>query len=140
MEQHGNRRGHQTSARPQIQDGLEGRLKMTQLATWNDIADHALASLDEAMQELELARDWMDSDCSDGYGTVVHANRVEAAHLIGEAQLIIDRAKHALRLSAARVPHGSVKDGCLRRAAPSPVRCAGTSFGDPERMPVALTV
>lgn len=85
-----------------VRVGVEGELTMAQqLPTWNDMVSDAVTSLDDAQLDLAVALEWMDSDCSDGNGTVVHANRLEAAQLIGEAQQLIDRAKHALRSSAA---------------------------------------
>lgn len=72
-----------------------------QLLTWNDMVSDAVTSLDDAQLDLDVALDWMDSDCSDRPGPVVHANREQAAQLIGEAQQLIGRAKDALNSSAA---------------------------------------
>lgn len=84
------------------QDGLEGRLTM-QIPTWNDIASYAMTSLDEALLELSAARDWMDSDWSDGHSPLDPAKPLEAARLIREAKQLIDQAKDALHASAERV-------------------------------------
>lgn len=70
-----------------------------QLPTWNDMLTDAVTSLDDGQQDIDVALEWMDSDRSDEHGTVVHANREQAAKL--EAQQLIDRAKHALKSAAA---------------------------------------
>ncbi|TCC33882.1 hypothetical protein E0H75_42245 [Kribbella capetownensis] len=76
---------------------------MSELPTWNEIAGHALASLNEARLGLSNARDWMNSDWSDGHGPADHEKRHEAAQLIREAKQLIEQAKDALRASAERV-------------------------------------
>lgn len=74
-----------------------------ELVTWGNNADHAVGRLDEALGELELARDWMDSDWSSTHGPLDPAKPLEAARLIREAKQLIDQAKDALHASAERV-------------------------------------
>jgi len=58
-----HRLGHVEGTNYQNEDQRPTKPK---LPTWNEIAGHALTSLDEARLGLSAARDWMNSDWPEG--------------------------------------------------------------------------
>jgi glutamate/tyrosine decarboxylase-like PLP-dependent enzyme len=74
---------------------------MTYPTTWDDVASRAVGALEAGQMEIEVAQDWMDSECSDG--PLDPAKREEAAELIRAAQRLIDQARDALRASAEQM-------------------------------------